>query len=404
MSKAMNNKHRVIVGIAAMVLIVGGATAWLSSSGKKSALHYYEQFKERYFLEDVLAEGPISYSIFSGDLTVAKPQIRIAAVQTNGVQLFMRSLAGLFEAARDVDSEEGLAAWAKYQFGAASGRTVAGVYLNADALKLSHSGDSQDGEIHVQLLGMEMGNPFIAHKGSEVVLVADVSDEIQPRAELDAQGQATRSSYAWGSNQAVRNPATGAFLVSSTASFGTTVDLDLSIKRSSDGEGSMAFVVTHHTDGDTVGRIVRKANFASLPPLDEVQGLLKNALSGFIVGAYSSYSGQAVFAEAVSTFARKTKVAHYSLEYSGFEALKASYAQFQHTAPKAGYAAFCEAVGLSQWSSDFGAKGNRHNDSECAIAQKLIEEEAFEEQFTFQEGKSLFAALFVSKAYDLETD
>ena len=36
--------------------------------------------------------------------------------------------------------------------------------------------------------------------------------------------------------------------------------------------------------------------------------------------------------------------------------------------------------------------------------QKLVEDGKFEEQYTFKEGKSLFAALFVSKAYELETN
>jgi hypothetical protein len=404
MIQTMNKKHLVMAGIAAAVIVVIGGVAIASSSGKKSALSYYEQFKERYFLQDVLSEGEVSYSVFSGNLTVQDPEIRMAAVQTNGAQQFLRGMSSLFESARGATSEEGLAGWVRYQLNATSGRDVAGVYLKADTLKLSHSGDSKDGELHVQLLGMQMGNPYISHKGADVVLVSDVSDEIQPRSELGANGMAVKSSYTWGTNMAVRTPATGAFLVSSTGEFGTSIDLDFTIKRSSDGEGSMAFVVTHHNDGDKVGQITRKAEFASMPELDEVQNLLKNSMTGFIVGAYSSSTGQSVMADAVSTFARKAKVEGYTVTYSGFKPLKAAYGAFKESAPKAKFDAFCQQVGLSTWGIDFGAKGKHHSDSECAIAQKLVEDGKFEEEYKFQEGKTLFASIFVSKSYELETN
>lgn len=121
----------------------------------------------------------------------------------------MRGLTSLMESARGGSPEEGLAGWAKYQLNVS--RNVAGIYLKADTLKLAHDGDSKDGTLHIQLLGMQMANPFVASKGAEVVLVADVSDEIQPRAELAANGRATESSFDWGANMAVRQPVTGAF-------------------------------------------------------------------------------------------------------------------------------------------------------------------------------------------------
>lgn len=79
MIKQMNKKQLLIGGVAAAVLVLGGGYAMLSSSGKKAAMAYYDDFKERYFLEDVLSEGDISYSAFSGNLTVADPEIRVAA-------------------------------------------------------------------------------------------------------------------------------------------------------------------------------------------------------------------------------------------------------------------------------------------------------------------------------------
>ena len=75
MIKQMNKKQLLIGGVAAAVLVLGGGYAMVSSSGKKAALAYYDDFKERYFLEDVLSEGDISYSAFSGNLTVAEPEI-----------------------------------------------------------------------------------------------------------------------------------------------------------------------------------------------------------------------------------------------------------------------------------------------------------------------------------------
>jgi len=404
MIKQMNKKQLLIGGVAAAVLVLGGGFAMVSSAGKKAALSYYDEFKERYFLEDVLSEGEVSYSAFSGNLTVADPEIRMAAAQTNGAMNFMRSLLGSFDPRAVGSSDTGLGSWVEYQLDAVSGRNVAGVYLKADALKVARDGDSKAGEIHIQLLGLQMGNPYISHKGAEVVLVSDVSDEIQPRAELTANGRATESDFSWGTNLAVRQPVTGAFLVNSTGTYGTQVDVDFILKRSSDGEGSMKFVVTHRNDGSKVGEIVRKADFASLPELDDVEGGLKNALSGFILAGFHPYAGRAALMEAVSSFARVAKVENYSVTYSGFKPLKEAYGSYQETAPKAKFEAFCKEVGLSQWSSDFGAKGKNHSDSECAISRKLVEEGSFEEEYKFKEGKSLFAALFVSKAYELESN
>lgn len=404
MIKSMNKQQVLIAAVAVAVVVIGVATAMLSSSGKKSALTYYDDFKERFFLQDVLSEGDISYSVFSGNLTVETPEIRLVAAQTNGAEQFLRSLNGLFESARGSSSEEGLAGWAKYQIQSTTGRDAAGVYLKADTLKISHSGDSKDGEIHIQLLGMDMANPYISRKGSDVVLVSDVSDEIQPRSEIGQYGEVVKSSYSWGSNMAMRQPAAGAFLVGATGEFGTKVDLDFSIKRSDDGEGSMTFVVTHRNDGSQVGQIVREAEFASLPELDDVQEVLKNSLSGFIVGAYSSVTGQAVLADAVIGFARKAKVDGYSLTYKGFDPLKDSYTAFQSSVGNAKFGAFCQEMGLSTWQSDFGVKAKDHSDSECAIAEKLVTDGKFEEVYKFREDKSLFAALFVSKGFELETN
>ncbi|MCZ9717078.1 hypothetical protein NB847_25545, partial [Pseudomonas aeruginosa] len=73
MMKSIKKKHLLMASIAAAVVAIGGVTAILSSSGKKTALSYYDSFKERYYLQDVLSEGEISYSVFSGDLT-GRPQ------------------------------------------------------------------------------------------------------------------------------------------------------------------------------------------------------------------------------------------------------------------------------------------------------------------------------------------
>ncbi len=97
MTKSIKKKHLLMASIAAAVVAIGGVTAMLSSSGKKSALSYYDSFKERFYLQDVLSEGEISYSVFSGDLTVKNPEIRLAAVQTNGAEQFLQGLRGLLK-------------------------------------------------------------------------------------------------------------------------------------------------------------------------------------------------------------------------------------------------------------------------------------------------------------------
>jgi hypothetical protein len=403
--KSMNKKQIIIAAAAAGVVILGIAGSMLSSAGKKETLGYYDELKEQFFLENVLNEGDVSYSFWSGNLTVEAPEIRLVAGNTNGADKFLKSMMGMLAGLNGNTAESGLAAWSRYLITSTTGGGKAGgVYLKADALKVSRSGDSKDGEIHVQLLGLDMSNPYLSQNGGDVVLVSEVADEIQPRAEVDQYGRVVSSNFSWGSNMVARLPFTGAFISGATGDIGTKVDLDFTLKRSDDGEGSMKFVVVHRNDGSEVGRIVREASFASIPPLDDVQEQLKAVFSGFIVGAYSTSTGQTVIAEAVGNFARKAKVASYSLTYKGFDELKDGFDEYQATTQQKEFAGYCAAAGLSTFQNDFGAKAKQHSDSECAIAQKLVADGKFKEAYSFKEDKSLFAGLFVSKSYTLETD
>ena len=360
--------------------------------------------KEQFFLGDVLNEGDVSYSVFSGNLTVNEPEIRLVAAQTNGTETFLKGMLTLLAGANGASSETGLTAWSRYMLDATTGGRAGGVYLKADSLKISRSGDNKAGEIRVQLKGLDMANPYISHKGSDVVLVSDVADEIQPRAEVEANGRVVNSNYSWGSNIVARLPFAGAFLSSATGDIGTKVDLDFTLKRSDDGEGSMKFVVVHRNDGSETGRITRKAEFASIPELDDVQELLKGAYSGFIMGAYNTSMGQSVLADAAANFARKAKVANYTLTYKGFDPLEDGFKEYKAATKRQDFEGYCAQTGLSMFQNDFGAKAKKHSDSECAIAAKLASDGKFEESYTFKEDKSLFAGLFVSKSYTLETN
>ncbi|EJM65034.1 hypothetical protein [Pseudomonas sp. GM55] len=402
--KTMNKKHILIAAAVAGIAILAGG-AMLSSAGKKQALGYYDELKEQFALENVLSEGDISYSFWSGNVTVESPEIRLVALQTNGAEKFLKGIMGLMGEMASGTNETGLVAWSRYLLASATGGgNAGGAYLNADALKVSRDGDNKKGEIHVQLLGMDMGTPYLSHKGSDVVLPAEVADEIQPRSEIDQYGSVVKSPYSWGSNMVQRLPFTGAFITGATGEFGTKVDLDFTLQRSSDGEGSIKFVVVHRNDGSEIGRIVREAKFASLPELDEVQAQLKTAFNGFIMGAYSASMGQAVIAEAASDFARKTKVASYSLTYKGFDQLKEGFDEYKTATKGQEFAGYCAEAGFSAYQSDFGAKAKNHSDSECAIAQKLVTDGKFVESYEFKEDKSLFAGLFVSKSFTLETN
>lgn len=402
--KTMNKKYILIAAAVAGIAILATGVG-LSSSGKKQALRQYDEMKEQYFLENVLSEGDISYSVWSGNVTVETPEIRLVAAETNGADKFLKGIMGLLGGMDSGAKESALVEWSRYLLSSSTGGGRAGgVFLKADALKFSREGDNKKGEIHVQLLGMDMSTPFLSHKGKDVVLPSEVADEIQPRAEMDQYGSVVKSPYSWGSNIVQRLPFTGAFITGATGEFGTKVDLDFKLTRSSDGEGSVEFVVVHRNDGSEVGRIVREAKFSSIPELDDVQAQLKSALSGFIMGAYSTSMGQAVIAEAAGDFARKTKVVSYSLIYKGFDQLKESFDEFKAATKREEFTGFCNEAGLSGYQSDFGVKGKDHSDSECAIAQKLATEGKFEESYTFKEDKSLFAGLFVSKSFTLETN
>lgn len=403
--KTLNKKQTIIAAAVAGVVVVVITVAMLSSSGKKATQAYYDEFKDQFYLENVLSEGEISYSFLSGNLTVEDPEIRLVAAQTNGAESFLKGMMSMLAGQGGRDSESGLTAWSRYLVTSTTGgRDAGGVYLKADALKVSRSGSSKDGEIHIQLLGMDMSNPFISRKGSDVVLVADVADEIQPRAEIDQYGRVVKSSYGWGSNMVARLPFTGAFITAATSEFGSTIDLDLTIKRSDDGEGKLKFVVVHRNDGSEIGRITREAKFASVAELDTLQEQLKAALNGFVMAAYSPSTGQMVFAEAAGNFARKTKVVSYSVTYKGFEHLEDAFDQYKSATQQKDFNGFCAEAGLSTFQNDFGTKAKNHSDSECAIAQKLVSDSKFEESYTFKEDKSLFADLFVSKGYTVEAN
>lgn len=403
--KSLNKKQIIIAAAVAGVVILAIVISVLSSSGKKAAQNYYDELKEQFYLDNVLSEGEVSYSFWSGNLTVQSPEIRLVAAQTNGAEQFLKGMVGLLGAGASKDNESGLVAWSRYLLTSATGgRDAGGLYLKADALKINRSGDNKNGEIHVQLLGLDMSNPFISHKGSDIVLVSDVADEVQPRADIDQYGRVVKSSYSWSSNMASRLPFTGAFITGATGEFGTKVDLDLTIKRSDDGEGSLKFVVVHRNDGSESGRIVREAEFASITELDDVQELLKGALNGFIMGAYSTSMGQTVIADTAGNFARKTKVASYSLTYKGFDQLEDAFSEYKAATKHEDFAGFCADAGLSGFQNDFGAKGKNHNDSECSIAQKLATDGKYQESYSFKEDKSLFAGLFVSKSFTFEAN
>jgi len=403
--KTMSNRNKIIAAVAAGVVVLGIAGSMMSSAGKKAKLSFYEDLKEQYHLSDVLSEGDVSYSLFSGTLTVKSPEIRLVAEQTNGTEKYLKTIAALLGENASA-SGTGLVDWASYLIKSTTGdgRRVAGMYLKADALKVNHSGDSKDGEIHIQLLGLDTSNPFISQKGSDVVLVSEVSDEIQPPTDFGHAVNGVKSKYNWGVNMASRLPVTGAFLSAATGEFGTKVDLDFTLKRSDDGEGQLKFVVIHRNDGSEVGRIVREAEFASIPELDDVQEQLKGLVNGFVMGAFSVNMGSTVIASNAANFARSVKASSYSLTYKGFYHLKDGFNEYTTATKLQDFEGYCKEVGLAAYQNDFGAKAKGYSDSECAIAQKLVTDGKLEENYKFKEDKSLFAGLFVSKSYTLETE
>lgn len=402
----ISKRNKIIAAVAAGVVVLGIAGSMMSSAGKKAKLSFYEDLKEQFHLSDVLNEGDVSYSLFSGTLTVEAPEIRLVAEQTNGAEKYLKSIAVLLEGNGSSASETGLMDWAKYLIKSTTGdgRRVAGMYLKADSLKVNHSGDNKDGEIHIQLLGLDTSNPFISHKGSDVVLVSEVSDEIQPTTDFRVATNGVKSKYNWGVNMASRLPVTGAFLSAATGEFGTKVDLDFTLKRSDDGEGQVKFVVIHRNDGSEVGRIVRGAEFASIPELDEVQEQLKGLVNGFVMGAFSENMGSTVIASNAANFARSVKATSYSLTYKGFDHLKDGFNEYTTATKLQDFDGFCKEAGLAYYQNDFGSKAKGYSDSECAIAQKLVTDGKLEENYKFKEDKSLFAGLFVSKSFTLETE
>ena len=112
--KTMNKKQIIIAAAAAAVVVLGVTVSMMSSAGKKKTQGYYDDLKEQFFLADVLNEGDVSYSVFSGNLTVTDPEIRLVAAQTNGTETFLKGMLTLLAGANGAANETGLAAWSRY--------------------------------------------------------------------------------------------------------------------------------------------------------------------------------------------------------------------------------------------------------------------------------------------------
>lgn len=403
MNNLMTTRNKLIGAVALAVLVIGGGVSSISSSGKKAAKGYYNELKEQFFLDAALSEGDIGYSIFSGNLTIESPEVRALPAQTREAQTLFSSLMSLAGGSGRNNSEEGLTAWSYYQISSAAGKTSGAILAKADALQIGRSGDKESGEIRIKVKGLDMSNPYVSEKAGSMVLVADVGDVVQPRAELQASDRVAEGDYLWLNNMASQARFNGGWLVNSTGLFGTKVDMDLVISRDSDGEGELSFVVTHKNDGSKVGTITRRVKFESMPDLDAITGLGRSAAGAFMVGAMSNRTGATMLAQALTGFLAKAKVKSYSLSYDGFDQLGDNYKAFKAATGQEDYAAYCKAFDLG--TADFMSRTKaKHDDSECAIAQKLIAKGEYEESFTFDETKSLFADVFVSNKFEFETN
>ena len=127
--KTMNKKHILIAAAVAGIAILAAGVG-LSSSGKKQALRQYDEMKEQYFLENVLSEGDISYSFWSGNVTVETPEIRLVAAETNGADKFLKGIMGLLGGMDSGAKESALVEWSRYLLSSSTGGGRAGgVYL-----------------------------------------------------------------------------------------------------------------------------------------------------------------------------------------------------------------------------------------------------------------------------------
>ncbi len=384
-------KTKIIAGaVAAGVLVLGGLL--LKAGNEEETRKAYDSFKESFGLEDTLSEGEVSFGFFSGVLTVEQPEVRERARGSHaelkmGLQAYAQIFGGIGQTSSDYGT---LIGW--------SVNAGDAIVLTADKLEIKAEGDKEDGYFELAVYGVDMSKPFVTELSGELVAASEIADELTPSEEvINSRLRTTNKEYEWRRNAVNQVTGVGNWIINGTGAFSATADAKLSVSRDSSGEGEMSLVVTHYLDGSKIGEIKRVIAFEKMPDMETVlKGMKASGQSLMYAAAGGQAYGGMLFGPVFEALSRKAMVSDYTVEYSGYDIVKEAY----ELAGSPDVKAFCQEREIMRTGLLTNEKKDI-DDSECAIAKSLIENDSYKEKLTFNPDKPVYPQLAVGKKYEI---
>lgn len=386
-----------VIAIIALAILFGGST-------EKETRKQYDELKAQMGLTDYLQEDDVHYSLFSRTLVVDKPSIKVTPEMVGGTNVdMMRGLMGLVDAG--MARQESVVG---NSFGRAleslNVRERIALSFEAKEMRLKRSGDEKDGELALEINGINLSRPFITSIAEELVGPLDNPDELSPRPDLES-GSPIQGSHRWYQNAVNKIPGTGSFIVDGLGLFGATLDAKVDVKRSSNSEGEVVVTLIHRVDGSEVGRIERKAVFATMPDLDEMKTVALAYIKGYALSAAGAGKVGALAAGvAGEKLLRDSKLESYDLVYKGYSDLEDRLVNAD-SKDATKVAASCSELNISTSTLTRANKPKtKIDDSNCAVAVSLAKNGKYEESYTFNEDKTAFSEMMVNENYKVEVN
>lgn len=390
--------------IAAIVIVVIALAILIGGSTEKETRKQYDDMKEQMGLTDYLQEEDVHYSLFSRTLVVDKPSIKLTPDMIGGTNADMiRGFMGLVDSSM-ARQESVLGNSFMRALESLNVREHIALSFEAKEMRLKRSGDDKDGELSLEILGVDLSRPFITSIADELVGPLDNPDELSPLPDL-ASGSAMQTNHRWYHNAVNKIPGTGSFIVDSLGLFGATLDTKVDIKRSSGSEGEVVVTLIHRVDGSEVGRIERKAVFATMPDLDAVKAVALAYIKGYALSAAGAgrMGGLAAGIEGEKLL-RNSKLESYYLVYKGYSDLQDRLVDADSKDFKK-VVAGCSELNISTETLTRSNKPKaKINDSNCAVAVSLAKTGKYEESYTFNEDKSAFSEMMINESYKVDVN
>lgn len=390
--------------IAAIVIVVIALAILIGGSTEKETRKQYDDIKEQMGLTDYLQEEDVHYSLFSRTLVVEKPSIKLTPDMIGGTNADMiRGFMGLVDSSM-ARQESVLGNSFMRALESLNVRERIALLFEAKEMRLKRSGDDKDGELSLEIQGVDLSRPFITSIADELVGPLDNPDELSPLPDL-ASGSTMQSNHPWYHNAVNKIPGTGSFIVDSLGLFGATLDAKVDIKRSSGSEGEVVVTLIHRVDGSEVGRIERKAVFATMPDLDEVKTVALAYIKGYALSTVGAGRvGGLAAGVAGEKLLRNSKLESYDLVYKGYSDLEdrlvdASFKDAQKVV------AGCSELNISTEALTRSSKPKaKIDDSNCTVAVSLAKTGKYEESYTFNEDKTAFSEMMINESYQVDTN